>query len=54
MDIIPLDAKLVKGSHGQVNLSDLDKPIYISNIDTPQKIKAVEVFDYILESIDNG
>lgn len=29
MDVIPLDAGLVKGSHGRVNVKDEDKPIFI-------------------------
>ena len=47
MDVIPLNADLVKGSHGRINIPDEDKPIFISNHNTPDKIKAVEVFDYL-------
>ena len=32
MDVIPLDATLVKGSHGRIPESDLDKPILVTPI----------------------
>jgi predicted AlkP superfamily pyrophosphatase or phosphodiesterase len=51
MDVIPLNANLVKGSHGRINLPDADKPVFISNHNTPDKIKAVEVFEYLLAGV---
>ena len=51
MDVIPLDATLVKGSHGRINVDDKDKPVFISDLGAPDKIKAVEVFDWLLKGI---
>ena len=31
MDVIPLDATLVKGAHGRIPESDLDKPLLVGN-----------------------
>ena len=47
MDVIPLDASLIKGSHGRVPDSQDDYPILISNSNellTSQLIQATEVF----------
>ena len=30
MDVIPLDATLVKGAHGRISESDLDKPVFVT------------------------
>ena len=48
MDVIPLDATLIKGSHGRVNVSPEFYPLIISS-EKLQKtdIKAVDVFDII-------
>lgn len=50
MDIIPLDAKLVKGSHGRIPEDENDYPIFITNapeiaIDT--KLDPTAVFDVL-------
>jgi len=50
MDVIPLDATLVKGSHGRINVADKDKPVFISNLNTPKHLEAVEVFDWLLKA----
>ncbi|MCU0429557.1 MAG: alkaline phosphatase family protein [Cytophagaceae bacterium] len=48
MDLIPLDATLVKGSHGRSPASDLDKAILISKQSKHQEIvPATEVYQYI-------
>lgn len=52
MDVIPLDATLVKGSHGRTNIPDEDKPVFISSLDTPPKMEAVEVFDWLLKGME--
>lgn len=52
MDIIPLDASLIKGSHGRIPEEEEDHPILISNnptLITQPKVEAIEVFT-ILEN----
>jgi predicted AlkP superfamily pyrophosphatase or phosphodiesterase len=53
MDVIPLDATLVKGSHGSINVSHEDKPIFISQqLDSTHKtIGATEVCSLILQHL---
>ena len=51
MDVIPLDATLVKGSHGRINIPDDDKPVFISQLNTPAKMEAVDVFNWLLKGI---
>ncbi|MBK8501070.1 MAG: alkaline phosphatase family protein [Saprospiraceae bacterium] len=55
LNVIPIDASLVKGSHGQLNVSDEYKPVFISLKNTPRNISAVDIHDLLLEQIfDNG
>jgi len=53
MDVIPLDATLVKGAHGRIPESDLDKPLFVSDlaINSVAKIQPTEVFDLILKAV---
>ncbi|MBA4302022.1 MAG: alkaline phosphatase family protein [Cyclobacterium sp.] len=53
MDVIPLDATLVKGTHGRIPESDLDKPLFVSGsaINSAEKIQPTEVFDLILRAV---
>jgi predicted AlkP superfamily pyrophosphatase or phosphodiesterase len=53
MDVIPLDATLVKGAHGRIPESDLDKPLFVSQsyLNSAEKIQPTEVFDLILKSV---
>lgn len=53
MDVIPLDATLVKGAHGRIPESDLDKPVFVSDssINSTDKIQPTEVFDLILRAV---
>jgi hypothetical protein len=51
MDVIPLDAKLVKGAHGRIPESDLDKPIFVSSKSVGGNIAATGVFEGILKVI---
>ncbi len=53
MDVIPLDATLVKGAHGRIPESDLDKPLFVSGseINSAEKIQPTEVFDLILKAV---
>ena len=51
MDLIPLDADLVKGSHGCIPKSDQDYPVLIgkfSDLEGGEKIPATEVFQHLL------
>jgi hypothetical protein len=54
MDVIPLDANLVKGSHGRTGVSPEYQPVIISahKLDN-EKVYANEVFDIILGSLRN-
>jgi len=52
MNVIPLDATLVKGSHGRIHAADKDKPVFISRQQLPDKMEAVEVFDWLLRGIE--
>ncbi len=53
MDVIPLDATLVKGAHGRIPESDLDKPLFVANpgLITEKKIQPTEVFELILKAV---
>lgn len=54
MDIIPLDAKLVKGSHGRIPDNTDDYPILISNANgwhTDKMLQATEVFRILEQHI---
>jgi predicted AlkP superfamily pyrophosphatase or phosphodiesterase len=54
MDVIPLDASLVKGSHGRINDSIEDRPLLVSQqkkwLDQAQ-VEPTEVFDLVLEHL---
>jgi predicted AlkP superfamily pyrophosphatase or phosphodiesterase len=51
MNVIPLDASLVKGSHGQANVADEYKPVFITSKDIPRTIAAVDIHDLLLKQI---
>ena len=54
MDLIPLDATLIKGSHGNISAEASDYPVLINsnvNSDNPESIKATEVFNIMLQSL---
>lgn len=52
MDVVPLDAYLIKGSHGRIHVEDENKPVFISSLNTPKTIEAIEVFDWLMKGID--
>lgn len=57
MDIIPLDASLVKGSHGRLNEDPLDKPIFVTknkNLLNTEVLEATAVQDLILDHLFKG
>ncbi|MBN7809830.1 alkaline phosphatase family protein [Algoriphagus sp. H41] len=53
MDVIPLDATLVKGAHGRIPESDLDKPLFVSktDINPAERIQPTAVFDLIVKAV---
>ena len=50
MNVVPLTAELVGGSHGNLTGSDSDKPVFISGMDTPDRVEAPEVFSWLLRA----
>jgi hypothetical protein len=57
MDVIPLDATLVKGSHGAIPKDSLDHPIFVSknkSLFEGEKLEAVAVMDLILKEVFEG
>jgi predicted AlkP superfamily pyrophosphatase or phosphodiesterase len=54
MDVIPLDATLIKGSHGRVNIPEKYKPVLITADKIMQDhIAPVDVFDIIWQHLTN-
>ncbi|WP_026950805.1 alkaline phosphatase family protein [Algoriphagus mannitolivorans] len=53
MDVIPLDATLVKGAHGRIPESDLDKPIFVcdQSLNSADTLAPTSVFDVILKAV---
>jgi predicted AlkP superfamily pyrophosphatase or phosphodiesterase len=54
MDIIPIDAKLIKGSHGRLPESEDDYPVFISNnssIDIDKQLIATDVYDILQQHV---
>jgi hypothetical protein len=54
LDIIPLKAGLVKGSHGRIPEEEEDYPLFITNnkdVKLPGKIKATDVFELMEKHI---
>ena len=51
MDVIPLDASLIKGSHGRVNLRDEDKALFIGSHRHTNTIAPDKIHDLILNQL---
>jgi hypothetical protein len=51
MDVIPLDATLVKGSHGRLVTEKTFQPVLINGEVKDQQIQATEVYDVIWRSL---
>lgn len=51
MNVIPLDASLVKGSHGRVGMEEKDKPVWIGSGLGEQPIQPTAVHDQLLKMI---
>lgn len=57
LDIIPLNANLIKGSHGVIPASKEDYPIFITNYNacnTKEEIEAVEVCKIVQQHVKNS
>jgi predicted AlkP superfamily pyrophosphatase or phosphodiesterase len=53
MDVIPLDANLVKGSHGKINTPSSFHPVIISDSALEKNFKATDVHQIIWEQLTN-
>ncbi len=51
MNVVPLRAELVGGSHGRLGSPDGDLPVFINQQQAPAKLEAPEVYDYLLRGI---
>jgi predicted AlkP superfamily pyrophosphatase or phosphodiesterase len=51
MDVIPLDASLIKGSHGRVAVEDKYKAVLISSAQQQNSIKPTAVYDIIWKTL---
>ncbi len=51
MNFIPLDASLVKGSHGRIHLKDEDKALYIIKQKAKNTLSPISVHDVILAQV---
>lgn len=51
MDVIPLDATLVKGSHGSPFCAKEFYPVFISNKASKSELEPTDVYKLILNSI---
>ena len=54
VDVIPLDASLVRGSHGICMADPLDKPVMIGIGPTPERIAQTDVRRLVLEHLELG
>lgn len=51
MNVIPLDANLIKGSHGSPFVAKKYHPIFISSKKIERELEPIEVFDAILKTV---
>jgi predicted AlkP superfamily pyrophosphatase or phosphodiesterase len=51
MDVIPLDARLIKGSHGRIGVDSKFFPVLIQGENVPATIQATEVYSVIWKSL---
>jgi predicted AlkP superfamily pyrophosphatase or phosphodiesterase len=51
MNVIPLDATLIKGSHGRINIPENYYPVYISSTSHQQTVNATDVYHLIWEQL---
>ncbi|WP_116106503.1 alkaline phosphatase family protein [Lewinella sp. IMCC34191] len=48
MNVVPLRAELIGGSHGRLGNADGDLPVFIHRQEAPDKLNAPEVFNWLL------
>lgn len=53
-DVIPLDATLIKGSHGRIPDDERDFPVYISAKNKQKNIDATAVFGLLIKEIEKN
>jgi hypothetical protein len=51
MNVIPLDATLIKGSHGQLNVENDDKAVFISKTNERSNLEATDIHDILMNQI---
>lgn len=51
MDVIPLDASLIRGSHGRSDVAPEDQPILIAGEPLPSRVRATDISDILLRSL---
>jgi len=51
MDVIPLDASLVKGSHGRVSESELDWPVLVTPGENQGNVEPTAIFSLIYDQV---
>lgn len=54
MDVIPLDANLIKGSHGRVSSKKEDHPVLITSTPQQQNLKATDIYHVIWQQLNGG
>jgi predicted AlkP superfamily pyrophosphatase or phosphodiesterase len=52
MDVIPLDATLIKGSHGRINIADEYKAVLITNQPQSKSVQATDIFDIMWKHLN--
>ncbi|MDN3585962.1 alkaline phosphatase family protein [Pedobacter aquatilis] len=52
MDVIPLDATLVKGSHGRIGVPEAFKPVLITDSKIANKLQAPDIYDVIWDTLN--
>ncbi|MCB0668208.1 MAG: alkaline phosphatase family protein [Saprospiraceae bacterium] len=51
LDVIPLDAGLIRGSHGQLNVTDEFKPVFIGPGNAGRKLSPTDIYQIILNQL---
>jgi hypothetical protein len=54
MDVISLDATLVKGSHGRIGTAREHHPVFVSSRNVGQSLEATAVYDQIWAAMTAG
>jgi len=52
MDVIPLDATLIKGSHGRTNIADEYKAVLITNEPQNESVQPIDIFDIMWKHLN--